>query len=297
MTGRLVVVSNRIPTDAAPSGGLVVALHDALKARGGLWIGHSGKVSYDVAEDLVPIAEEPYRRLAFDLTPEEHRGFYLNYANATLWPLFHHRVDLMTLDQDSARIYWEVNWKVAQLVKAELRPDDVFWVHDYHFLPFAQALRMMGVNNRIGFFLHIPFPSPDDMPALPEQRFLVDWLAAYDLVGLQTRRDVSAAINVLRRAGAEMLLGGEMRAGDRQFRLASFPIGIDVDAFARAADEAPAGRRHLAPARRRKAGAGGRPARLFQGHPEPLCRVRPVPGERTRRRAARHAAADRAALA
>ncbi|GGL64843.1 alpha,alpha-trehalose-phosphate synthase (UDP-forming) [Wenxinia marina] len=239
MAGRLIVISNRIPTDAAPSGGLVVALHDALKARGGLWVGHSGKVTDSPAEGLTTIADEPYQRRAFDLTPAEHKGFYLDYANATLWPLFHHRADLMTLDPESSRIYWEVNRKVAQLVAAELQPDDVVWVQDYHFIPLAQAMRMEGVKNRIGFFLHIPFPNASDVPALPEQRYLASWLAAYDLVGLQTRRDVAAAIDVLRRSGAEMLLRGQMRLGDRHFTLGSFPIGIDVDDFVRAAEAAP----------------------------------------------------------
>ncbi|SHI41194.1 alpha,alpha-trehalose-phosphate synthase (UDP-forming) [Wenxinia saemankumensis] len=238
MAGRLIVVSNRIPTDSAPSGGLVVALHDALKARGGIWIGNSGKVTDSPAEGLTPIADEPYRRRSFDLTPAEHKGFYLDYANSTLWPLFHHRADLMTLDQDAARTYWEVNRKVARLIAAEAGPDDMIWVHDYHFLPLARALRLEGVENRVGFFLHIPFPNVSDVPALPENKYLPEWVAAYDLVGLQTVRDVSAAINVLRENGAEMLLKGRMKFRDRQFRLASFPIGIDVDDFAEAADAA-----------------------------------------------------------
>src|SRR6202040_2192729 len=48
-SGRLVVVSNRVPlasSSAAPAaGGLAVALKAALKARGGLWFGWSGKTS------------------------------------------------------------------------------------------------------------------------------------------------------------------------------------------------------------------------------------------------------------
>ena len=40
MAGRLIVVSNRVPLDGQGSGGLVVALHEALVAEGeGVWIG------------------------------------------------------------------------------------------------------------------------------------------------------------------------------------------------------------------------------------------------------------------
>ena len=42
MPGRLIVLSNRIPTEAEPAGGLVVALHECLNEVGGLWIGSSG---------------------------------------------------------------------------------------------------------------------------------------------------------------------------------------------------------------------------------------------------------------
>ena len=52
--------------------------------------------------------------------------------------------------------------------RALLKPDDVIWVHDYHFLPLAKALRDRGVENKIGFFLHIPFPPPDLLTALPK---------------------------------------------------------------------------------------------------------------------------------
>jgi trehalose-6-phosphate synthase len=40
-----------------------------------------------------------------------------------------------------------------------LRPDDLVWVHDYHLIPMAENLRRAGDPQRIGFFLHTPFPS------------------------------------------------------------------------------------------------------------------------------------------
>ncbi len=43
-----------------------------------------------------------------------------------------------------------------------LEPDDLVWVHDYHLIPLAKPLRERGHKNRIGFFLHIPCPPPED---------------------------------------------------------------------------------------------------------------------------------------
>lgn len=233
--GRLIVLSNRIPTGETPSGGLVVALHDALKARGGLWIGSSGEGVSDPDPGLGTIAETPYRRLTFDLSKDEYEGFYLGYANSVLWPLFHHRADLIDVQADQAKTYRDVNGRVAALIAQLIGPDDVIWVHDYHFLPMAYALRKLGVTNRIGFFLHIPFPNASDMPALPEQGYLPGWLLAYDLVGLQTERDVASCTDFLRQKGSARQVQGRpdmLCDNDRAVTVRSFPIGIDVDSFA-----------------------------------------------------------------
>ena len=65
----------------------------------------------------------------------------------------------------------------------------MIWVHDYHFLPLAKALRERGVENKIGFFLHIPFPPPDLLTALPKHERIILSLCHYDLVGFQTEND------------------------------------------------------------------------------------------------------------
>ncbi|EAR52506.1 probable OtsA trehalose-6-phosphate synthase [Oceanicola granulosus HTCC2516] len=236
--GRLIVVSNRIPTEAAPSGGLVVALHEALESRGGIWIGSSGQV-VDEPGGLKTLADDKYTRLAFDLTKAEHEGFYLGYANSVLWPLFHHRADLIDVDQGDRDQYMGVNARVAQLIAEVIEPNDVLWIHDYHFLPLAAELRKLGLDNRMGYFLHIPFPNPSDIAALPDRKQLPHWIAAYDLIGLQTQRDVSACLEWLRGdTAAEFTLRGRMKLDTRHFEVRSFPIGIDVDAFRDAAERA-----------------------------------------------------------
>ena len=69
--------------------------------------------------------------------------------------------------------------------------DDVIWVHDYHLIPLAKMLRDRGHRNRIGFFLHIPFPPPEILTALPNHEWLIPQLGAYDLVGFQTENDAT----------------------------------------------------------------------------------------------------------
>ena len=236
MTGRLIVVSNRIPTDAEPSGGLVVALHDALSEEGGLWIGAHPDPVETPGEELVDLPGAPYGKKAFRLSEDEVENYYLGYANSVLWPLCHRRSDLIRYRRAYAEDYLAVNARVARQVARLAGPDDLIWVQDYHFLPLAKMLREEGVSARIGLFLHIPFPVLADTAVLPEREALAGWFAAYDLVGLQTRADVARCLEFFRaEPEGEALFDGKTKYRDRVFSIRSFPIGIDVESFAEAA--------------------------------------------------------------
>jgi trehalose 6-phosphate synthase len=229
---RLIVVSNRLPKGDVPAGGLIFALHEALQGSGGLWIG-AGDPGRAAEDGLTPIGSGVYDRATFALTEEEHRGFYLGYANSVLWPLFHHRPDLLDFTDGDFRAYAEVNRRVARAIAGIVKPDDLIWIQDYHFLMVAHELRALGVENRIGLFLHIPFPSPNDVMALPQIAMMPAWLAAHDLVGLQAQRDVISAREVIRHdVKAQILSDGSYIREGRVFSVRSFPIGIDAKGFA-----------------------------------------------------------------
>jgi len=244
---RLIVVSNRLPKGDVPSGGLIFALDAALRHKGGLWIGADDpqpRLTAEEAHDLRPLDGLPYDRLLFPLTEAEHAAYYLGYANSVLWPLCHRRTDLVQVRPGQRGAYHRVNQRVAQAIALQLQPDDVIWVHDYHFFPLAHELRQMGVTTKIGFFLHIPFPTAPDLMALPDAGDMLQWLAAYDLLGLQTERDVAAARDLYRQDDKGKILpdGGIWYEG-REFRVASFPIGVDAEGLKARADASDIGDR------------------------------------------------------
>jgi trehalose 6-phosphate synthase len=245
---RIVIVSNRV-ADAAKSaqaGGVAVALSDVVMARRGVWAGWDGHV-VERAEQLT-IQTRRRRRATVVTTPltaEEHYGFYLGYANSVLWPVFHNRLDLAQFEAGYYRIYQEVNARMAQLVAPLLEPDDLLWVHDYQFITLGIELRRLGVQNPMGFFLHIPFPPAQSFLAVPEHRELAEAFAAYDLVGLQTSVDVANMLSYMQHVNGRLLPDGRIRAFDRIVAIESYPIGIDPADFDEAAGEQ-AGRGALA---------------------------------------------------
>jgi trehalose 6-phosphate synthase len=230
---RIILVSNRVLDlrKAAQAGGVAVALSDIVRTRPSLWFGWNGEVVDTPAEAV----QRDGRVVTVPLTPTEHERYYLGYANSVLWPVFHNRLDLAQFEAGYFEQYQGVNRRLAGLLAPVLRRDDVVWVHDYHLIPFATELRKLGVQNRIGFYMHIPFPPSQTFMAIPEHEQLATGLAAYDLIGLQTKADVSNFIDYATNGVfGSIVPDGRIRLFDRLVSVASFPIGIDVSDFAKA---------------------------------------------------------------
>ena len=238
---RLVVVSNRVtpPRErVSRAGGLAVALRDALQRAGGIWFGWSGELSdsADGKPQVATIGKVTY--VTLDLTPRDHAAYYIGYANSTLWPLCHYRLGLIDFHRSHFEGYLRVNAAFAKALRPLLKPDDVIWVHDYHFIPLGAELRRLDVGNPIGFFFHIPFPAAEVFRALPAHRRLVRDLCAYDLVGLQTATDVRTFSGYIENEGGGLVSSdGSFQAFGLRSRVAAFPIGIDTEGFAGAARE------------------------------------------------------------
>jgi trehalose 6-phosphate synthase len=235
---RLVVVSNRVPLpgDRGPkAGGLAVALRDAVQGDG-LWFGWSGKLAAETS--AVPKVATA-RRVSYatiDLGEAEHRRYYVGYANSTLWPVLHYRLGLVEFERENLQGYLAVNEAFARALAPLLRPDDLIWVHDYHLIPLGAALRRLGLNHRIGFFLHVPFPPPALLGVLPNAADLLRALVAYDLIGLQTRPDLRNVLDCFTQIlGATVDESGQVILDDRAVAVDAFPIGIDADAMRTAA--------------------------------------------------------------
>ena len=247
---RLVVVSNRVTPPRrgtgkgtglgiGEGGGLAVAVHDALRERGGLWYGWSGRTAEGEAEAANIVDAGKIRYATIDLSQQDYEEYYTGYANSVLWPLFHYRLDLTDFSRRDRAGYQRVNDKFADLLMPLLEPDDVIWVHDYHFIPLAESLRARGGRQKIGFFLHIPWPAKEVLVALPGHEALVWSLCAYDLIGFQTEDDRSAFFGYVKEeVRGRVAPGGEVHAFGQSTRAGTFPISIDTVGVANVARSA-----------------------------------------------------------
>lgn len=233
---RLIVVSNRVsaPKDpaAGSAGGLAMALSAALRKYDGLWFGWSGE-TVDTFKPEAKFEDRAGVTVALvDLEAQDVDEYYNGYANKTLWPLFHHRVDLTAYERSFGEGYERTNARFAEVLAPLIEPDDLIWIHDYHMIPLARDLRRLGVTNRIGFFLHTPWPARQLLVTLPYHRRLVESLFDFDLIGFHTREWMDLFTDyVVSEAKGDVTGENGLECFGRQVQVGVFPIGIDVDGF------------------------------------------------------------------
>ncbi len=238
---RVLLVSNRLPvtltespeglTAQASSGGLASAVGSVHDGGDSLWFGWAGPTG-DTSNEEVERVLSPLRAVPVPMTDAEVQAYYDGFSNGVLWPLCHYLLDKVQLDAHGDwEVFKAINERFADVVASRWQPGDVVWVHDYQLVLLPQLLRARLPDARIGFFLHVPFPSTEVLRILPWREEVLRGLLGADVIGFHT---ASYAYHFT--YSCSQLLGMEL-AGDvlkddgRPVRVAAFPLGIDAAAF------------------------------------------------------------------
>ncbi len=236
---RVFIISNRVATPKAGvhAGGLEVVLKATLKNHPCVWMGWSGETRAQPRIRTLHKGRLTY--IVSDLTKADFDEYYNGFANRVLWPILHYRLDLAEFSRRDLSGYLRVNEHFADEMAKVLKPDDVVWVHDYHLIPLAKAMRERNLKNRVGFFLHTPLPPPEIITAMPNHEHLIPALTHYDLVGFQTDNDAANFARYLaNELGMPSHISRRFDGAERTMRIGTFPVGIETRAFARLARRA-----------------------------------------------------------
>ena len=244
---RLLIVSNRLPVTArltaegleaaSSSGGLATGLLPWHERAGGLWFGSPGDITGATPDQRQAFERELHDRRLVPVHGVEDRGdgHDHGFANRVLWPAFHYLIDRVPVEMTGWDAYRDANEAFADAVAREARRNDTIWVHDYQLMLLPAMLRDRLPHARIGFFLHIPFPSSEVFRILPWRRELLRGLLGADLVGFHTFAYMRHFMtSLLHLDGIEADIDC-VRTGGREIKVAVFPMGVDASAFARLA--------------------------------------------------------------
>ncbi len=197
-------------------GGVATALSRAMRQGGGTWVcWGDGNLDHKFPEENY----DGYRIVRIFLTSRERKGFYDDYANGTLWPLFHYFRDRMKLSSTGMTYYRQINERFADAVAKNVKPGEKIWIHDYQLALLPKMLRDRGVNNFIMTTWHIPWVASEFYATLPSAKELVEGMTASNMITFHT--DLYRK-NFLE--SCENLLGRNI---DVESKLYTFSLGID----------------------------------------------------------------------
>jgi trehalose 6-phosphate synthase/phosphatase len=250
MQPRLIIVSNRLPVSVKkvdgkleffPStGGLATGLAPYAKDKRNRWIGWPGLPSDGLSEkERQEISAELKKHNCYPvfLSQKQLSEFYDGYSNSILWPLLH---DNPISDESQARreklfkAYERVNAQYAETVLALSGSGTTIWVHDYQLMILPALLRLERPNDKIGFFLHTPFPTATNFAALVDAEALLAGVLGADLIGLHTASYVKNFLDTVHHFDSGITEHKKVILRDRVVRVTDFPIGIDYAKYEKA---------------------------------------------------------------
>ncbi|MHB1493129.1 MAG: alpha,alpha-trehalose-phosphate synthase (UDP-forming) [Thermoplasmataceae archaeon] len=202
-------------------GGVAIVLNDLISREGGTWVcWGDGTADHEFQEE----DNGKFRISRILLTIQERRGFYDEYSNSTLWPLFHYFREKIQHDQKYFKIYQKVNELFAAAIEKSIRnKDEVIWIHDYQLSLVPGFLKERGVTNPIIFTWHIPWVSDEFYSILPERELLLKSISSADSITFHTKE-----YRTNFRDSYEKIIGDPKNV-DR--KLHYYPLGIDYKAY------------------------------------------------------------------
>ncbi len=249
--GKILLVSNRLSTSVSidadgphfsPSmGGLATGLSSLHQQENSLWVGWTGVPSEGLSAEMNQVISDRLRQehksVAVALREDEIEQFYFGFCNNIVWPLFHYFPTYADYSEELWHAYRSVNEKYFDRVLEVAEEDDFIWVHDYQLMLLPQMLKRALPTARIGFFLHIPFPSYEVFRLLPWREQILDGILGSDLVGFHTYDYARHFLSAVRRIlGAEHQMAN-VKYANRMIKVDAFPMGIDYQKYASAREK------------------------------------------------------------
>jgi trehalose 6-phosphate synthase len=205
-----------------------------MATHSGAWVGWDGGTK-GMPETL---PDSDVRLLPIALSAAQVRDYYRGFANATMWPLLHNAIEKPRFERAWWRAYQEVNHLFAERTMSALdeQPDAIAWVHDYHLMLTPQLIRNRRPDQPIGFFLHVPWPSPDIYARLPWREQVLWGLLGADVVGFHTDEYrgnfLRSCTRQLADSGLKVRGSSVILPDGRAVNTVTAPISIDAAAFA-----------------------------------------------------------------
>lgn len=244
-----VIVSNRLPLKYGKSGklvkgdgGLVTAISGIKSSQEMLWVGcvptadgePAGAAARNFSAGLREIKGKINYQPVF-VSERLYDNYYNGFCNDVFWPMFHYEPNLVSYSPENWRCYKKVNQMFAMQLAETVEKDDVVWIHDFHLFLVGKYLKELRPELKVGFFLHIPFPSSELFRQLPCADEILEAMCELDLIGFH---DYGYLRHFCQSVKEQLGIDSSLMSIETPHhiaRLGVFPASIDSSAFVKRA--------------------------------------------------------------
>lgn len=242
---KMIFVSNRLPVTVKINkkqvsysksiGGLATGLKSYHEKADALWVGWPGfasdRIRKSQLEEIESHLVENYKCFPIYLSEKDVELYYEGFSNRTIWPLFHYFQNLTEYDNENWQRYKKVNLQFYENMKPFIEEDSTIWIHDYQLMLLPQLIKENHPTVKIGFFLHIPFPSSELFRLLVWKEEILKGILGADLIGFHTYDYVRHFLSSVRRILNINHQFYKIAYNQRQIEIDAFPMGIDYEYF------------------------------------------------------------------
>ncbi|KAJ3207104.1 hypothetical protein HDU82_004062 [Entophlyctis luteolus] len=166
------------------------------------------------------------------LSDDDIDGHYNMFCKQVLWKPFHYQLQDYpkghAFEERAWVHYQNVNRLFAEKIVSIHRENDIIWVNDYHLMLVPEMIRRAIPSAKIGFFLHIPFPSSEIFRCLHARKQILEGMLGADLVGFQTYSYLRHFLMTCTRLLSLDSTPRGIQLKDKAVNVGIFPIGIDL---------------------------------------------------------------------
>lgn len=175
--------------------------------------------------------EVAYQLASVRLSRADQRGLYVGVSNAVLWPLLHSFPPTIRLGEAPWSNYVAGNQAFAATTLQASGPTDLIWIQDYHLMLVPGLVRKERPTQRIGWFCHVPWPSPDLFSIMPWRSAILNGLLGADVLGFHTDEYSHNFLECVARLTDYFVDYDRrtVRMGTREVSVITAPIGISLE--------------------------------------------------------------------
>lgn len=228
-----------VPTDKG-NGGLKNAVYTAVREKTITdpvsWVGTVGiptdEIPNDISEKITETLEKEFNSNAVITDDITFKSAYKNFCKQILWPTLHYQIpdnpNSKAFEDHSWNFYKNLNQQFADKIVEIYKVGDTIWIHDYHLMLVPAMVRQKLPHAKIGFFLHVSFPSSEVFRCFPQRENILEGILGANSVGFQTKEYARHFLQTSNRLLMADVQEGELKYKGNIISINCIPVGVDA---------------------------------------------------------------------